>query len=75
MKLKLKQGVSLSQNQAKEVANVIMEEPDIGWEKTREEKGSHVFDIKLQGEYGIYIYRVNLAFKLITLLKVKKLRA
>jgi hypothetical protein len=73
MKLKLAQGVSLTQEQTLEVAQVIMTEPDMGWgydSETRSTK-SGVYDVVLDGEHGQYKYRVNTSFELITLKAVK----
>lgn len=74
MRLKVAQGVALTQEQAREVANVIMERPDMGWDydsDTRKTMKTGVYDVEETGEHGRYYYRVNLSFELITLKAVK----
>ena len=72
MKLKISQGITLSQNQVIEIGKTIMTEPDYGWQledASPEEKYKYV--VKLEGEYGIYEYRVNISWEMITILSVE----
>jgi hypothetical protein len=74
MKLKYAQGVSTTQEQAREIAEVIMTQPDMGWSYdsgNRTDRKTGVYDVEFEGEHGIYHYRVNLSFELITLKSVK----
>lgn len=76
MKLKVMQGVKLTQDQAKEVAESIMTEPDMGWgwDMSQGVNGAptpNVYEEELQGEHGTYSYRVNLSWDMITLKSVK----
>ncbi len=72
MKLKIAQGILLTKEQLEEVANTIMTKPDMGWNYDDEKKETvFVQDYELTGEFGTYIYRVNLSWEMITLLNVK----
>jgi len=73
MELKLAQGVSLTQKQCLEVAQSIMKEPNMGWGYDLETRSTKtgVYNVELKGDYGIYYYRVNTSFDLITLKAVK----
>ena len=74
MKLKLEQGIRLTQAQVLEIAKIIMTEPDLGWDYDLDSKSSNktnVYEDKLIGKHASYHYRVNLSFKMITILKVE----
>lgn len=74
MKLKYAQGVSTTQEQAREVAELVMSEPDYGWaydSDKRKPMKTGVYDVELHAEHGVYTYRVNISFRLITLKSVK----
>jgi len=76
MTLKFAPGVRPTQEQALEIAQVVMAEPDMGWDWDLEhnEPASvrhKSYDVQLDGEYGTYHYRVNLSWELITILSVK----
>ena len=75
MRLKLAQGVQPTQEQALEIAQVVMAEPDMGWEvgsrfESLAEEGKHTYEVRCAGDEGVYSYRVNLSEELITILKI-----
>ena len=76
MRLKFAEGVQPTQNQAREIANSIMSEPDMGWEvdsrfEPLAKEGKHTYEVELEGEFGQYHYRVNLLRELITILNIE----
>lgn len=73
MRLKVAQGLALTQKQLREVAELVMTEPDMGWDydETSRSKKTGVYNVSLSGEFGTYEYRVNTSFNLITLKAVK----
>lgn len=73
MKLKIERGILLTEEQLKEVLELIMLEPDMGW-NYNEETGKYdkVTTNITCGDTGTtYTYRVNTSWDMITLLKVE----
>ncbi len=75
MKLKLKQGITLTQEQCIEIGQSVMQKPDMGWDAEYDADyvkpmKPKVYECILDGEHGKYHYRVNISFELITLLEV-----
>ena len=78
MRLKLAQGVRPTQEQAREIAQVVMAEPDMGWKPTEfdtvaekeEWEKKTVWTERCAADEGVYDYRVNLSEELITILKI-----
>lgn len=73
MELKIAQGVRLTREQVKEIHDIVMNEPDMGWDydlDSRESNKTNVYDVELSGEHGTYHHRVNLSWGLITIQKV-----
>ena len=76
MRLKFAKGLRQTREQAREIANSIMSEPDMGWGvgarfEPLAEEGKHTYEVELEGEFGQYHYRVNLKEELITILKIE----
>jgi len=72
MRVKFEQGVQPTVDQIREIANSICEKPDMGWNYNHETgKQEFVQTIRLQGEEGDYLYRVNLSWEMITILEIK----
>ena len=70
MKIKINQDIKLELDQLEELSSVL-KEPDMGWDKgCHFEKLDNIYLVEHQGEYGTYLYRVNLIHNLITILKV-----
>lgn len=72
MELKVMHGVRLNKNQLQEVVNLVMSQPDMGW-NYNEDTGvqDNVMNVVTSADYGTYTYRVNLSWNLITLLSVE----
>ena len=71
MKLIIKSGIILTQEQVLEIAS-LMDEPDMGWsynEYTRKNDLRH-YVVHLDGEYAKYQYIVNVGMNIIRLVKV-----
>ena len=72
MKLKISQGITLSQKQVIEIGKTIMREPDYGWElEDARPEEKYKYEVRFEGEYGIYEYRVNISWNMITILNVE----
>ena len=76
MRLKLAQGVQPTREQALEIAQVVMSEPDMGWGvgarfEPLAEEGKHTYEERCAADEGVYLYRVNLKEELITVLKIE----
>ena len=79
MRLKLDQGVQPTQDQALEIAQVVMAEPDMGWKPTEfdtvaekeEWEKRTAWTERCAADEGVYLYRVNLKEELITILKIE----
>ena len=81
MRLKFAKGVRPTREQALEVAQVVMVEPDMGWKPTRsrfdtlaekdEWEKKTVWTERCAADGGTYVYRVNLKKELITILKIE----
>ena len=76
MKLKIEKGIRLTQEQANEIANSIMREPDMGWEDYYQlgeavSERHKAYKVELYGEHGVYDYKINLSWELITIEKVR----
>jgi hypothetical protein len=68
--MKIKINCALNYEQVEELANVLAK-PDLGWEvDSQNEKLDNIYLVEHQGEFGTYLYRVNLIKNLITVLKV-----
>lgn len=71
MNLKVNPSLHLTSEQVIEVGNVVMAEPDMGWNTDYDYKPlDNVYCVEMQGEHGKYFYRVNVKKELITLLEV-----
>ena len=75
MRLKLDQGVQPTREQALEIAQVVMAEPDMGWGvgprfEPLAEEGKHTYEERCAADEGVYSYRVNLEKELITILRI-----
>ena len=76
MRLKFAKGVQPTREQAREIANSIMSEPDMGWEvdsrfEPLAKEGKHTYEVQSAADEGVYSYRVNLKEELITVLKIE----
>ena len=76
MRLKFAKGVQPTQDQALEIAQVVMAEPDMGWGvgarfEHLAEEGKHTYEERCAADEGVYSYRVNLPEELITILKIE----
>ena len=73
MKLKVSQGILLTQNQVQEIGNAIMNAPDAGWGHASDGKEElpYVYELEHHGDYGKYHIRVNRSWGMITLLALK----
>lgn len=70
MKIKINQNLKLELEQLEELASAV-QTPDMGWEvDSQNEKLDNIYLVEHQGEFGTYLYRVNLIKNLITVLKV-----
>ena len=75
MRLKFAPGVRPTREQAQEIAQVVMAEPDMGWGvgarfESLAEEGKHTYEVRCAADEGTYVYRVNLNEELITILKI-----
>lgn len=71
MKLIIKSGIKLTQEQVIEIAS-LMDEPDMGWsynEDTRKNDLRH-YVVQLDGDYASYKYTVNVGMNIIRLVEV-----
>ena len=74
MKIRILQGVELTQNQMIELST-LLRTPDMGWDKDCNnepiplQQGQY-YDVKSAGDYAVYSYRVNLSYQLITIMEV-----
>ena len=69
MRLKVSQGITLTKEQVEEVAS-LMNPPDMGWSGSLENPLPFVYEIVHGGEHGLYNYRVNRSWGMLTLLQV-----
>ena len=71
MKIKINQSIKLELDQLEELSSIFKEEPDMRWGiGSHFEKLDNIYLVEHQGEFGTYLYRVNLIKNLITVLKV-----
>ena len=76
MRLKFAKGIRPTREQALEVAQVVMVEPDMGWGvgarfESLAEEGKHTYEERCAADEGTYVYRVNLKKELITILNIE----
>ena len=76
MRLKFAKGIRPTREQALEIAQVVMAEPDMGWGvgprfESLAEEGKHTYEVRCAADEGVYLYRVNLNEELITILKIE----
>jgi len=79
MKLKFAPGVRPTQEQALEIAQNVMTEPDMGWKQTefdtvaeKEAWETQTTWLEVRDcDHGKYTFRINLAQELITILSIK----
>lgn len=73
LELKVSQGIKLTKENLEDLMEYVMDEPESGWNYEEEyEEANYIQHYKMQiGNYE-YSYRINLSYKLLTLLSIKK---
>lgn len=71
--LKVSQGIKLSKENINDLQNHVLKEPDNGWNYDDNIQAAHYIQhYKMQIGSNVYLFRVNLSYKLLTLLSIEK---